>query len=491
MATPLPRNAVHIVDGSHLAAIVGGTYEQIGPRPADPCCVCTDSREVRQGDVFVALVGESHDAHTFVVDVARRGAALVVVSRRVNVPETTGVVRVDDTLVALGKLGTWARDGAGALRAVIGITGSVGKTSTKEMCAAVLRARDPITATEGNLNNLVGVPRTLLTIDPEHTKFAVVEMGMNVPGEIAKLCAIARPDIGIVTNVAPVHTEGVGSVVGVAREKGALLTSLPEGGTAIYDADEPLLAPHVAASKARRKIGFGRHEKADVRIVSRTARADGQRVSYRIGGDTELVVELSLLGAGAAKNAGAVIALARAVWDGEHLDVAARALGALKPEPGRLCPIAGPGGTVILDDSYNASPRAVINAIDTATEIARATNGRIVAVLGDMLELGALETEMHALVGEHVAVAGVSLFVACGKRMRAAADEAREMGADLVVEVDDPMTAIDEVCRFLIEGDVVIVKGSRGMRMERVVEGILTRTSSAGTLASPVAKERA
>ncbi len=171
--------------------------------------------------------------------------------------------------------------------------------------------------------------------------------------------------------------------------------------------------------------------------------------------------------------------------------MAAHALAALKPEPGRLCPIPGPGNTVILDDSYNASPRSVINAIDTATEIARATNGRIVAVLGDMLELGALENEMHALVGEHVAVAGVSLFVACGKRMRAAADEAREMGADLVIEVDDPMKAVDEVCRFLIEGDVVVVKGSRGMRMERVVEGILTRTSSAGTLAAPVAKEHA
>jgi UDP-N-acetylmuramoyl-tripeptide--D-alanyl-D-alanine ligase len=348
------------------------------------------------------------------------------------------------------------------------------------MCASVLRAREPITATAGNLNNLVGVPRTLLTIDPERTLLAVVEMGMNVPGEIAKLCEIARPDIGIVTNVAPVHTEGVGSVAGVAREKGALLTSLSEDGTAIYDADEPLLAPYVAASKARRKIGFGRHVDADVRIVSRTARADGQNVSYRIGGDTDLVVELSLLGAGAAKNAGAAIALARAVWDGAHLDVAARALGALKPEPGRLCPIAGPGNTVILDDSYNASPRSVINAIDTATEIARATNGRIVAVLGDMLELGAAAGEMHFAIGAEAARSGLDLLVLVGELTRAAAAGALESGIapERVVHVADTEEALRLVPSLLASGDVVLVKGSRATGLDRLVKHLVDAENS-------------
>ncbi len=490
MATPIPRNHVAIADASALARIVGGSVAQPGTSAArGERGVCTDSREVQDGDVFVALVGETHDAHSFVPDVIARGAALVIVSRDVPAPASVGVVKVESTLDALGRLGRWQRTEARQLRGVVGITGSVGKTSTKEMCAAVLEDLAPgrVRATQGNLNNLIGVPRTLLTLD-DTTELAVVEIGMNVPGEIAKLCEIARPDIGIVTSIAPVHTEGVGSLEGVAREKGTLLASLPESGTAIYDADEPLLAPFVARSKAKTKLGFGEDEAAAVRVLSRTVTPRGQTVLYRVqGAPHELVVDLALLGEGAAKNAAAAIALAWALAGERGLQAAQRGLESLKPEPGRLCPIRGPGRTVVLDDTYNASPRSVINAIDTATELARGTHGRIVAVLGDMLELGAQEAELHALVGEHVALAGVSLFVACGKRMRAAADEAREMGADLVIEVDDPMAAVDEVDRFLIEGDIVVVKGSRGMRMERVVEAILARRSSAGTTSAPPA----
>jgi UDP-N-acetylmuramoyl-tripeptide--D-alanyl-D-alanine ligase len=486
MATPLPRNAIFLPDASELQRIVGGVVVQSGaPEILSTRSVCTDSREVQRGDVFVALVGEKHDAHAFVHDVVARGAGLLVVSRDVTVPNSVGVVRVPDTLVALGRLGRWQREPhvvrTPRLDAVIAITGSVGKTSTKEMCAAVLRAIDlRVVATEGNLNNLIGVPRTLLMID-EQTRYAVVEMGMNVPGEIAKLCAIAEPDIGIVTNVAPVHTEGVGSIDGVAREKGALLTSLPESGTAIYDGDEPLLIPSANASKASRKLAFGESQDADVRMTFRTPAREGQTVGYRVRGrdGEDVVLDLALLGHGAAKNAGAALALGWAIGGEKGVDAAKRGLALLRPEPGRLCPLHGPGGTVILDDSYNASPRSVINAIDTATEIARATSGRIVAVLGDMLELGALETEMHALIGEHVALAGVSMFVACGRRMRVAADEAREMGADFVLEVDDPLDAVREVERFLIEGDVVVIKGSRGMRMERVVEALRERKEAA------------
>lgn len=479
MATPLPRNEVLIRDAAELAGIVGGTLVQPGRASAGPRCICTDSREIAPGDVFVALVGENRDAHAFVADVIARGAAIVLASRDVRVPEAVGLVRVEDTLVALGRLGTWQRSQASRAR-VVGITGSVGKTSTKEMCAAILRELDPaVVATQGNLNNLIGVPRTLLTIEPG-TRYAVVEMGMNVPGEIARLCDIARLDVGIVTAVAAVHTEGVGSIEGVAREKGSLLTALPESGTAIFDADEPLLAPYVAASKASRRLGFGKGQDADVRMTWRVASPSGQRVGYRIRGrEEECVLDLALLGEGAAKNAGAALALAWALEGEVGVLAAPRGLATLRPQPGRLCPIEGPGNTVLLDDSYNASPRSVINAIDTATEIARSTSGRLIAVLGDMLELGALETEMHALVGEHVALAGVSLFVACGKRMRAAADEAREMGADFVVAVDEPMDAVAEVERFLIEGDVVVIKGSRGMRMERVVQALIAREEAA------------
>ena len=486
MATPLPRNSVRLRDAAELASIVGGSVVQPGGFGGASCGVCTDSREVRTGDVFVALRGEKHDAHSFVADVVKSGAHALIVSAAVTAPSYVAVVRVDDTLVALGRLGTWATTNGPTnmkhVEHIVAITGSVGKTSTKEMCAVVLRTHPlvEVVATQGNLNNLIGVPRTLLMVGSDRTN-VIVEMGMNVPGEIAKLCEIARPDIGIVTNVAPVHTEGVGSIEGVAREKGALLTSLPETGTAIYDGDEPLLAPYVAASKAKTKLGFGESQDADVRMTWRVPFAAGQTVGYRIRGreGEDIVLDLALLGKGAAKNAGAALALA---WDLAHesgIQPARHALASLHPEPGRLCPIAGPGNTVIIDDSYNASPRSVINAIDTATEIARTTNGRLIAVLGDMLELGTLENEMHALVGEHIALAGVSLFVACGRRMRVAADEAREMGADFVLDVDDPMDAVREVDRFLIEGDVVVIKGSRGMRMERVVEALRPRERAA------------
>jgi UDP-N-acetylmuramoyl-tripeptide--D-alanyl-D-alanine ligase len=482
MATPLPRNRVSLVDAANVAAIVGGRV--IAPASLSPACVCTDSREVEPGDVFVALVGEKHDAHAFLADVAARGAALVIVSRDVSVPAGVGAVKVGDSLAALGALGAWARSDAHAkaLGPVIGITGSVGKTSTKQMCAAMLRALAGahVVATEGNLNNLIGVPRTLLSLD-EGTTHAVVEIGMNVPGEIARLCAIARPTVGLVTAVAEVHTEGVGSLEGVAREKGAMLTSLAPEGTAIFTADDAILAPYAEASKAKRKISFGKSEHADVRLVSREAHGAGQRARYVIAGrDGEVELGLHLLGEAAAKNAAGALALGWALAGEAGIDAAKRGLATIQPEPGRLAALPGPGGTIIVDDSYNASPRAVINAIDTATEIARTTSGRLVAVLGDMLELGALEADLHALVGEHVALAGVSLFVACGKRMRAAADEAREMGADLVLAVDDPMDAIAEVERFLIEGDVVVVKGSRGMRMERVVEALTARKEQAG-----------
>lgn len=486
MATAIPSNEASF-DVAEIAAATGGRVVRsaIGRGKS----VVTDSRAATAGAVFVALVGDRHDAHAFLADVANAQPFAVVVSRDVEVPDGIAVVRVQDSLRALGDLARAhvARLRAGALRTVIGITGSVGKTSTKEMLAAGLGSGRPagaVRATVGNLNNLVGVPMTLLALDAR-TEIAVIEMGMNVPGEIARLAEIAGPDVGVVTSVAPAHTEGVLSLDGIAREKASLLAALPATAHAIAPADDEAIEPHLSGVKAK-LLRVGRAESAGVRLVARTTRFDGTHGAAMIapslaeGSDDERAVSfhMPLFGEGAARNATTAIATGLVIGGLSEAKRVGGALGMVAPTAGRLAFLQGTRGTVLLDDSYNASPRAVDNALETAAEIAHHTGGRLVAVLGDMLELGALEAELHARVGEVAARLGVSLLVTCGSRMRAAAEEARELGCDFVLEVDDAVEAIEPVRAFVQPGDVVVVKGSRGLRMERVVAALESRGSS-------------
>lgn len=483
MATAIPRSHASFT-AAEIVAATGGRLVR-GTEGARATGVETDTRAIMRGDLFVALRGEHHDAHAFLDAAVGAGAVGLIVDRDVPLPDGPFVVRVTDTLRALGDLAHAHRRRLPAR--VVAITGSVGKTSTKELCAAVLTALgERVHRTEGNLNNLVGLPRTLLSADPSAT-VVVAELGMNVPGEIARLAEIAAPDVGVVTCVAEVHTEGVGGLEGVAREKGALLAALAPDATAIATADDAILVPYLARSPARRKLTFGRAP-ATVRIEARDARRTGSalRLSVEVGQDVPVALDvtLSMLGEGAARNAAAAIAVALALRGPAALAPAAAALASVHGAPGRM--ELGPGafGILLLDDTYNASPRATENALEAAAEVARSAGGRLVAVLGDMLELGALEEEMHTRVGEVVARVGTSLFVACGARMRAAAEEARELGCDLVVEEDDPTAAIEHVRSFVSASDVVLVKGSRGMRMERVVAGLRTSAET------PTASER-
>ncbi len=482
MATPIPTNAAAF-ELARIAEITGGAVIAPGPTVVG---VDIDSRHIRSGSLFVALRGDRVDAHDHVSDATANGAVAVLVEQAVVVREGIGVVRVASTLEALGALARDHLARCAASKVRVGITGSVGKTSTKDMVTHVLLAlgRTPWSS-PGNLNNLVGLPMSMLAVDPTEHASVVLEMGMNVPGEIAKLAAIAEPSIGIVTAVAEVHTEGVGSLQGVATEKGALLRALPVDGVAIHPVDDVALAPHVLASPASRKLGFGVREDADVRLVSSTARAFGQTCLYRIpAADSDYVLDLRLVGQGAARNAAAALALAFAL-DGEPgVRRAVAALELVTPEPGRLRALPGIDKTTLLDDAYNASPRAVLNALEAASAIARTTQGRLVVVLGDMLELGALEEELHQRVGEAIACVGTSLFVACGPRMRIAAEEAREMGTDLVLEMNDPLEAVRHVRDYVTEDDVILVKGSRGMRMERVVDALTARPETADEVAS-------
>ncbi|MBX7196769.1 MAG: UDP-N-acetylmuramoyl-tripeptide--D-alanyl-D-alanine ligase [Sandaracinaceae bacterium] len=488
MATPPPINAAPFTL-EDLASITGARVIRMGSRPIRG--VSTDTRTIVNDNLFVALRGERFDGHTFLARAIELGASALLVSDASAIDTLpaadVSIVIADDTLVALGALGRSHRERMereGALRLVVAITGSVGKTTTKEMCAAVLEAMGHRTLrTAGNLNNRIGVPLTLLTLDPSHTA-AVVEVGMNVPGEIAMLAAIARPHVGIVTSVAAVHTEGMKTIEAVAEEKASLLAGLaasPGRGqlsVAIYSVDDRVLVPHAQRSPAPLQLGVGRHEEADVRLFARRGLADGgSECRYAIrppGGATSTSVELTLhlFGEGAARNAACALALAVAVGDTRALAVAAKALEGLRAGEGRGAMLAGLDGTLVIDDAYNASRRSVINALEAASELAKTRQGRVIAVLGDMLELGPYEEEEHLRVGEAVARVGASLFVACGRRMRIAAEEARELGADLVVEEDDPMAAIVHVRDFVRPDDVIVVKGSRSMGMERVVAAL-------------------
>ncbi len=488
MATPLPSNVATFTVEQLVAATAGTSSARIdGVGRA----VVTDSRGVAAGSIFVALRGDKHDAHDFLPQVLAQRPFAIVVDRDVSAPPGVAVIVVQDTLRALGDLAhahAQRLRAQGSLRVVIGVTGSVGKTSTKEMLALGLRSGRPagsVAATAGNLNNLIGVPMTLLALSPE-VEIAIVEMGMNVPGEIARLAAIASPDLGVVTSVAPAHTEGVASIAKIAEEKSALLRALPANSLeAVAPADDEAILPFLAQVAAP-LVRAGRSDSADVRLVDRATRWDGTHASVTLpepmatGSIAERTVRfhLPLFGEGAAKNATTAIATALLLGGEAEARRVANALLSIAPTAGRLAFLRGTRSTVLLDDSYNASPRATENALETAAELAHHTGGRLVAVLGDMLELGALESELHARVGETAARLGASLLVACGSRMRAAAQEAREMGADFVLALDDPMDAVEPVRQFVQRGDVIVVKGSRGLRMERVVSALTSRGSS-------------
>lgn len=471
MATPIPVNKVCFTADEIIRAT--------GARTAfdgDVCGVCLDSRLVEPGNLFIALRGEVHDAQQFVPQARQRGASAVLVDREPADADPRTLV-VDDAVSALGALAAVHRRRLDRVE-VVGVTGSVGKTTTKELIAAALRATGRETlATRGNLNNRIGVPMTLFLLDESHDA-AVIEMGMSEPGEIAALAAMAAPRIGVVTSVAEVHTAGVDGIEGVAREKGELLAALPEDGAAIWNADDAAIRVHGEASRALRKIPYGRSEAAVLRVTVAAVNEDGTYCRFALG-ERQLAAELRLLGSHAALNAGAALAVVAAL-DEVRLEEAATALGEVEPMPQRMVPIWLGSGTLLIDDSYNASPRSTVAALVTCAAIAALKARGLIAVLGDMLELGAREQALHEEVGREAVRLGAKALVVCGERMSYAGREALSatMAAPsgsrtkivILRHVEDAAACVRE----LIEPrDVVLVKGSRGMRMERVVEALV------------------
>lgn len=478
MATAIPRNeASFTLD--RLAEATGGRVRSAGPK-TEVRGVVIDSRAVEPGCLFVALRGTRYDAHRFVPDAVRAGAAAVLVDRGSVSTDShdAAVIEVDDTTRALGDLAAAHR--ARWQGAVVAITGSAGKTTTKELTAAAFGgAGAHVHRTEGNLNNLYGVPMTLLQLSAEHD-LAVVELGTNRPGEIARLAEIARPDVGIVTLVAVAHTEGLGTLEDVAREKWALVEALGPDGVAVVNGDDASLRDLGGDGGSGRRIWFGQRSGEDVLLVGHEV--DEQlrtRARYELGGrEGELAVTLGLVGEAAALNAAA--ALGAVIATGHDIDRAAEGLATVAPGPGRMRPRHTPGGALVLDDTYNANPRSVELALDTAARVAKARGGRVIAILGDMKELGDRSADEHAAIGRRAAEVGVGLLVACGEDMRHAAGTARRTSSSMEVHhYGDALEAIDSIVEDCGRHDVILVKGSRSMALERVVDALAVEEGAA------------
>jgi UDP-N-acetylmuramoyl-tripeptide--D-alanyl-D-alanine ligase len=428
----------------------------------------TDSRKAVRGGLFVALRGDNFDGSDFVAQAVQGGGAGVLVPAdalaKVRAQaKGAAILTAPDTGRALGGLAAGWRRRLPALK-LVGITGSTGKTSTKELIAEVLAAVGPTLKTEGNLNNEIGVPLTLLRLREEH-RYAAIECGMNHLGEIARLAQWADPDVSIVTNVGPVHLEGVGSVDGVAHAKGELFHALRDGGVAVANMDDPRVMAQAKLSR-RRLLTFGATQGSDVRLISAHHGGPGLRVELEFGGARHRV-ELKLIGTHNGHNAVAAAAVGVALgFDAESI---VRGLANATTPGRRMHPVRLPNGALLIDDCYNANPSSTKAALLTLTHLVKG-KGRAIAVLGDMLELGPTELDLHRDVGRFAAGAGLSLLVCFGTRARALGEGAQEAGlpAEHIAYTDDAAEAVRLVQTRVRPEDVVLVKGSRGMKMERI-----------------------
>jgi len=424
--------------------------------------IVTDTRQFRRGDTFLALKGEQFDGHDFVKEAAAAGAACVIVARPEVAAGLQGpaVVRVADTEAALAALGRAARR---RLRCpVIAVTGSCGKTTLKEMIGQVLGRRRKGQMAPASFNNQIGVPLTLLGAEADDA-FVLCEFGTNAPGEIATLARIAEPTIGAVTLVAPVHLEGLGSLDGVAAEKASLVEAIPPEGMVVLNADDPRVAAMAKRCRGR-VVTVGLHAKADRTIEDVLQTADG--VDFTSG---DVGFSIPVLGEHQAVLA--VMATAVAAELGVTAAEAAEALRAFQPPPRRLQVREAGGGVLLVDDCYNANPASMRAALSL---LALWLDRRKVFFCGEMRELGAASRTEHEALGRAIAEADVRQLVCVGEATRetAAAAVAAGLKAEAVRGVADATQAAAGVATLVRPGDVVLVKGSRAMHLEKVVRAV-------------------
>ena len=431
-------------------------------------CVGTDSRCIRAGQLFVALRGERFDGHDYVAQAGEQGAVAALVDAAWAAEHADAelpLLVADDTRLALGALaGLWRRQFEIPL---IGVTGSNGKTTVKEMCAAIMRAQGrldgrsagSVLATVGNLNNDIGLPLTLLELRDGHSA-AIIEMGMNHPGEIAYLANIARPNVAIVTNAQRAHLLGMGSLVEIAQEKGAIYEGLGEDGIAIVNADDPHAAYWMELNAGRRLMSYGMAHPADV-TVRCTPHGFGFSLQLVTPRNT-VAIELHVPGTHNVSNAAGAAAACLAA--GATLEAVVEGLEGFSGAPGRLQRRAGASGAVILDDTYNANPDSVRAAID----VLASTAGHTVLVLGDMGEIGQTSAQLHDEIGGYAKSKGIDALYALGEMSAVAAHNFGEGAQHFAT----PEALVAALKGQLDTQTVVLVKGSRFMRMERVANAL-------------------
>ena len=437
--------------------------------------VSTDSRTVAGGELFIALKGPRFDGHHYALEALDKKAGGVVIEEdkvadiRWNGYRSRAVIVVRDTLHALGDL---ARDRRRRYHTpVVALTGSNGKTTTKEMISACLETAYPILKTKGNLNNLVGLPLTLLSLT-ERERVVVLEMGMNVPGEIRRLTEIAEPDVGLITNIQEVHLAGLGNLERVKEEKGELFRGMRRNGTILVNQDDPRITD-LARKFYGQKITFGVENPADVMAKEiRLRGVEGTSFTLILEGEI-MEVHLPLLGRHFVPNALSAIAIASLF--GVELKEAQEALERFQPFPMRMEIIHLKEGKTLINDAYNANPKSMETALETLAEMKG--KGRAIAVLGDMLELGDYTKEAHQQIGQRVRDLSIDLLMAMGEEASVVAESAIRHGLSservwVVENHSEALSILNEVTR---KGDWILIKGSRRMGMEKIVEGLTGR----------------
>jgi UDP-N-acetylmuramoyl-tripeptide--D-alanyl-D-alanine ligase len=446
-----------------VARLAGGTLE--AGRPSAPFAggVSIDSRTLRPGDLFFAIAGPRHDGHDFVREVVEKGAAGVVMHEKADVPPPAFAIRVEDTTRALQELAAGFRRSRAVK--VVAVTGSMGKTTTKEAAATAIGSSRRVLKSEGNLNNFYGLPLSLLRLEDE--EIAVLEMGMSAPGEIARLTEIARPDVGVLTNVAEVHLEFFGTLSAIAHAKGELFRGLLEGATAVVNADDPLVLDQARGFRGR-QIRFGVEREADLRASAIRSTPEGLRFTAIFRNEEE---EISTVLRGRHNVYNLLAGLAAASALEVPFRDAARALSGLRPPTHRGERLHFARGFLLLDETYNSNPRALRSALSSlCDERAR----RRIAVVGEMRELGGTGPALHREVGRFAAQLPIDRLVGVGPLTAHLLEGAREAGAapSSLSHVEDAEEAGRLLLEELREGDVVLLKASRGIGLEKAIEAV-------------------
>lgn len=426
--------------------------------------VTTDSRAVKQGELFVAFSGGNFDGHAFCAKAVELGATGVLVSKPVEVPEGITVLMVEDTLKAFQQMARAYRRSFKGLK-VFAITGSNGKTSTKDLLAAALGAKYNVIKTQGNFNNEIGLPKTLLNITKD-TEIAVVEMGMRGLGQIAALCEIAEPDSGLISNVGETHMELLGSMENIGKAKSEIVVDLPGDGFAVLNGDNEYVVAAAAKTKAK-VVFFGLSEKCDYRGIN--IKTEGMGTSFTCvekATGKQVDVKLQVIGEHNVYNA--LSAMAGAACYGIELEDSAKALAGARLTSSRQ-EIIYIGDITFINDAYNASPASMEAALKTLAEAKRAhKNARTIAVLADMLELGAISEDAHRRVGRWAVEYGADFVLTFGKEAAYISDEVAKLGGK-TQHCEDLLTAEGVLRQMADKGDIILLKGSHSMNVDKML----------------------